>query len=177
MKMFVQTVVAAFSFIFVALAPVSLAQDTVVAVATLPNSGTYFIVNRASGEALQPVGPSVGQNVELYPFNRGGTQKWTLTRFIDPVTKKPTNRYNIRLAGDTPELELQPHDISDRTAVLLPTKSVFVLKVKGEGFILESSKRNGDAMFSYPVANMQSEAHFAPNDGSDKFVWAVLPAE
>jgi hypothetical protein len=142
----------------------------------LPNSGTYFIVSRSSGEALQPVGASLGQNVELFPFDKGGLQKWTLTRLIDSKTRKPTNRYNIRLAGEIPGLEMQPHDVADRTAVLLETKSVFVLQPKGDGMLLKSVKRNGDAMFVYPVANMNAEARFGPSDDSAKFLWDLQPA-
>jgi hypothetical protein len=71
---------------------------------------------------------------------------------------------------------MQPHDVADRTAVLLETKSVFVLQPKGDGMLLKSVKRNGDAMFVYPVANMNAEARFGPSDDSAKFLWDLQPA-
>jgi hypothetical protein len=142
----------------------------------LPNTGTYFIISNSSGEALQPVGPTVAQNVLLYPANKGGLQKWVVTRHVDPKTKKPTNRYDIRLAGEASDLNFQPHDIADRTAIVLPDKSTFVLEVAGDGILVKSVKRNGDALFVYPYPPMNSEARFGASDGSSKFQWTFDPA-
>jgi hypothetical protein len=146
------------------------------AAVTLPDSGTYFIVSSSSGEALQPVGPTPGQNVLLYPYNKSGMQKWNLTRIIDPKTKQPTNRYKIRLAGETPDLNFQPHDVEDRTALISSGESIFVFQPKDEALEIKSVKRNGDALFVYPYPPMNSEAHFGPSDGSAKYQWLVEPA-
>lgn len=146
------------------------------AAATLPDTGTYFIINKGSGEALQPNGPSVGQNVLCMEANKSGMQKWTVTRIIDPATKKPTNRYTIKLAGENPDLQLHPHDIADACALLNNGKSTMVLDAKEDGIIVKSVSRNGDAMYSYPSPPMYSETHFGPSDGSGKFLWIFDPA-
>jgi hypothetical protein len=143
----------------------------------LPNTGTYFIVSKSSGEAIQPVGGTPGQSVLLYPFNKGGLQKWSVKRHIDPKTKQPTNRYNISLAGETPDLDFQPHDIQDRAALITPGKSVMVLEAKGEDVLVKSVKRNGDALFVYPYPPMNSEARFGPSDDSAKFLWDFIAAD
>lgn len=143
---------------------------------SLPNTGTYFIINNSSGEALQPVGAMVAQNVLMYTADKGGLQKWLVTRNIDPKTKKPTNRYNIQLAGENGDLYLQPHDIAGATSILLQDKSTFVLEPGEDGIIVKSVKRNGDAMFIYPSPPMNAEARFGPSDGSAKFMWTFEPA-
>lgn len=144
---------------------------SVAAADSLPGTGTYFITNCSSGEALQPVGPTPGQNVLLYPADKGGMQKWSITRLLDPKTKQPTNRYNIQLAGETPDLFFQPHDIATCTALIGPGKSVFVLEPTDGAFIVKSVKRNGDALYIYPYPPMHTEAHFGPSDSSAKFQW------
>ena len=138
---------------------------------TLPNSGTYFITNSSSGEALQPNGPTVAQNVFTEAYNKGGMQKWTITRLIDPKTKQPTNRYNIFLAGDTPGLNFQPSDYADHTSMILPDKSVMVLEPLSGAFLIKSVKRNGDALYIYPSPPGKTEARFGPSDSSAKFQW------
>ena len=143
---------------------------------SLPNTGTYFIVSKSSGDAIQPGGGTPGQSVMLFPFNKGGLQKWSVTRHIDPKTKQPTNRYNIALAGETPDLDFQPHDIAERSALITPGKSVMVLEPKGEEVLVKSVKRNGDALFVYPSPPGPSEAHFGPSDDSAKFLWDFIPA-
>jgi hypothetical protein len=146
------------------------------AAVTLPDTGTYFILNKQSGEALQPAGSTVGQNVLTYEANKSGMQKWTVTRIIDPVTKKPTNRYTIKLAGENEDLQLHPHDIADACSVLLPGKSTMVLDAKEDGIVIKSVSRNGDALFIYPSPPMQAEARFGPSDGSAKYLWVFDPA-
>jgi len=143
----------------------------------LPESGTYFIVNPASGQALQPVGATVAQNVLLYDFTKSGTQKWSITRKIDLATKKPTNRYTIRLSGENEELNFQPHPIADHTAMVGGDKAVFVLEPGDSGIIVKSVDLNGDALFVFPYPPMNSEARFGPSDGSGKFRWAFIAAE
>jgi hypothetical protein len=138
---------------------------------SLPGSGIYFITNCSSGEALQPVGPTPGQNVLLYPFTKSGMQKWTVTRLLDPKTKEPTNRYTIQLAGETPDLVFQPHDIAERTAMIGSGKSIFVLEPSNGALLVKSVKRNGDALYIYPYPPMNTEAHFGPSDSSAKFQW------
>jgi hypothetical protein len=144
---------------------------------TLPESGTYFIVNPASGQALQPVGPTPGQNVLMYEFNKGGSQKWTITRKIDPITKKPTNRYTIRLAGENSGLDFQPHPVAERTAMISSGPSVFVFEPGDEGLIVKSVARNGDALFVYPDPPSNSQVHFGPSDGSGKYRWSFIAAD
>lgn len=161
---------------FIAAFAASVALAAPVFAISLPDTGTYFIINNSSGEALQPVGAMVGQNVLMYTADKGGLQKWLVTRNIDPKTKKPTNRYNIRLAGENGELYLQPHDIAGATSILLPDRSTFVLEAGEDGIIVKSVKRNGDAMFIFPYPPMNAEARFGPSDGSSKFMWTFEPA-
>lgn len=142
----------------------------------LPVSGTYFIINNASHEALQPNAAMIGQNVFLVEYNKGGTQKWAIDRKIDPVTNQPTNRYTIRLAGEQDDLNFEPHpSVGDAMPVLGMNKAVFVLEPSGDGLLVKSVDRNGDAMFV--VKSGMSEPHFGANDGSPKFRWNFVRTE
>lgn len=159
------------SLIALASAP-TLAEDN-----PLPDSGTYFIVNASSGQALQPVEPSPGQNVYVYEYKQSGAQKWTITRHVDPKTKKPTNRYNIRLAGDNQGLNFQPHpSISDAAAIVGGDKSVFTLQSNADGYVVKSVTKNGDALTIYQSPPSDTETRFGPSDGSDKFRWNFISA-
>lgn len=142
----------------------------------LPNSGTYFIVSALNDEALQVSQASAGQYVQPGEFNRGGLQKWVLTRKIDPSTKKPTNRYNIRLAGEAQNLNFQPHPIGSMQALISFDPSVFVLEPGESGFLVKSVARNGDALYALVSPPAYTECHFLPDDGSQKFRWKFVPA-
>lgn len=144
---------------------------------TLPDSGTYFIINSASEEALQPAMASLGQNVLLQTFNRAGAQKWTLNRKIDPSTKKPTNRYTIRLAGESNSLYFQPHPAVDASAIISMDPSVFVLEAGEAGLLLKSVAKNGDALYTLSSPPSDTETRFGPNDGSAKFRWKCIAAD
>jgi hypothetical protein len=142
----------------------------------LPESGTYFIVSALNEQAVQPAMPSAGQNVLLYDFNKGGVQKWTLTRKVDPKTHLPTNKYNIKLAGESTSLNLQPHPISDATAIL-GDPSVYIFQPEEDGIVVRSVDRNGDAMFVVSSPPMKPEVHFGPKDESSKFRWKFVKAD
>lgn len=142
----------------------------------LPASGTYFVVSASNGEALQPNGPTLGQNVFTQTYDKSGAQKWTFTRLVDPKTKKPTNRYNIRLAGETQGLWFMPHDVKDMNAIISMDKTVFVLVPSEGGFVIKSVRKNGDAMYSSPSPPSYTEVHFGPSDGSARFLWNLEPA-
>ena len=142
----------------------------------LPNSGDYFIVNGDSGQAMQPAGASAGQNVLMYDFNHGGLQKWTLTRKIDPITKKPTNRYTIRLAGENTSLHFQPHPVADCTAIVSSDNANFTFQPTDRGILIKSVERNGDALYTVSNPPLNSETHFGPDDGTPKFRWTFEPA-
>ncbi len=139
----------------------------------LPSTGTYFITNVASGEALQPNGPTAGQNVFLVPYNKSGRQKWVLTRQVDLKTHKPTDRYLVRLAGEDTTLVMQPHPVSNCNAIITPGKSLMQLKVAPEGFAIRSVDMNGDAMCAVHVEGGNTETHFKPDDGSAVFRWKL----
>lgn len=143
---------------------------------SLPDSGTYFIVNAASEEALQPVQPSSGQNVILQGFSKSGLQKWTITRKIDAVSKKPTNRYTIRLAGENATLNLQPHPVQDCPAIISLDSEVFVLEPGESGFLVKSVTQNGDALCTLQSPPSDTETRFSPNDGSAKYRWNFISA-
>lgn len=149
----------------------SLAQAPV-----LPDSGTYFIVSADNEEALEADAASVGQNVHLKEFNKNGLQKWTIARKVDIKTKKPTNRYNIRLAGETTDLNLQPHPVSTMSAILNPDASVLALEADETGILVKSVPRNGDALYILKQPPGYTESHFGPNDGTAKFRWNFIPA-
>lgn len=152
------------------------AVTAVFADGTLPETGTYFIVNAGNGDALQPLGPTPGNNVFVYPFNKGGLQKWIFTRYIDPVSKKPTNRYTIKIAGEGTSLFFAPHDMVERTSILDSSKSDFAIQPGPNGFLIKSIKRNGDALYAMSSPNQMTETRFGPDDGSAKFRWAIDPA-
>jgi hypothetical protein len=163
---------AACSLLVMGAAPLSAIADE------LPNTGTYFIVNASSQDALQPVGATVGQNVLLYPYNKSGMQKWTINRRIDPKTNKPTNRYTIKLAGDNGTLNLVPHpSVPDATALVTEDTSVYVLEPAASGLLIKSLSRNGDALFVHPQPPMNAEACFGPSDGTTKFCWNFIATD
>lgn len=152
------------------------AWPTLAQTAPLPDSGTYFIVSALNEEALEPGEAGVGQNVGLREFSRSGMQKWLLTRKIDASTKKPTNRYNIRLAGESQDLNFQPHPVAGMQAIISTDKSVFVLEPGDAGFLVKSVARNGDALYALVSPPSSDEAHFGPSDGSAKFRWKFIAA-
>ncbi len=141
--------------------------------AHLPDSGTYFIL-ASSGDALQALAASPGQNVLVFPFNKSGLQKWTVTRKIDPATKQPTNRYNIRCAGEATGLNFRPYVMPDHTP-MIGDPSVMVLKPAGEGLLVKSVELNGDALYTYSVPDAYTEGRFGAADGSSKFIWSFVP--
>jgi|SRR5690606_15381132 len=47
-----------------------------------PESGTYFIVNVATGRALTPVDAGVNSNTRLKDFKKSGMQKWTIKKQV-----------------------------------------------------------------------------------------------
>jgi hypothetical protein len=164
--------VAAVAFSYLPVA----AEETITQVLTLPNTGTYFIVNADNGEALQPVAASLGQNVFTHEFNKSGTEMWAITRKIDPVTHKPTNRYTVKLAGQAPSLNFQPHPATDSSAIVSTDASVFVLEPDQSGIVVKSVAKNGDALYIYPSPPGPTETRFGPSDGSKKYHWAFIGA-
>ncbi len=142
----------------------------------LPNSGNYFIVSADTKEALQPNGPTCGQNVFLAEYNQGGTQKWTIKRKIDPKTKKPLNSYTIKLMGDATDRNLQPFPATDHTCMIGMDVSTYTLAQAGSSFIIKNSTLNGDALCAVPSPPGPTEARFGPSDGSTKFQWDFIPA-
>lgn len=163
--------VAAMSLFVIGTAPVGAQTDP------LPNSGTYFITSNSNEEALQPNGAMVAQNVFTNEFTKSGMQKWTIDRKIDIKTKKPTNRYTIRLAGENMHLFFQPHPISDHTAMVGDDKAVYVFEKTDNGLVIKSVGLNGDALYSAPNPPMNTEVKFGPNDGSNKFRWTFTLAD
>ncbi len=157
-------------------APSANSQGATVGVDNLPDSGTYFIVSAESKEALQPVAGTAGQNVFLYEHNSSGMQKWVVTRKIDPKTKKPMNRYSIRLAGENNDLYLQPFPAPDHTCMISSGVSAFSLVPTAGSYVIKSAAQNGDALYISPNPPVQTEARFGPADGSQKFSWDFIPA-
>lgn len=164
----------------VALAALVVAATHVPALAevcALPDSGTYFIVNSASEEALEVGQAGAGQYVKAQEFTRGGLQKWKVDRKIDLKTKLPTNRYYIRLAGEVSDVNFQPHPIASMQPIISTDKSIFVLAPGEGGLMIKSVPRNGDALYIYPIAGLPTETRFGPSDGSSKFFWNFIPVE
>lgn len=151
-------------------------QGATVGVDNLPNSGTYFIVSAETKEALQPVAGTPGQNVLMYEYNSSGMQKWVVTRKVDPKTKKPLNRYTVRLAGENNDLYLQPFPSPDHTCMISSGASNFSLVPASGSYVIKSAAQNGDALYTYPYPPMNTEARLGPSDGSQKFKWDFIPA-
>lgn len=159
-----------------ALVALLFAQLAVFAEDVLPDSGTYFIVNADKNLALEPLGATPGQNVFAKPYNKSGMQKWTINRIIDIKTKKPTNRYNIRVAGEVADLNFLPYPVADHTSMLGPEKSVYVLQPLSGAFVIKSVARNGDALFVQEVPESFTDVKFGPSDSTAKFQWVFEAA-
>ncbi len=145
-------------------------------VPSLPNTGTYFIVNLANEQALEAGQASMGQYVGTREFTKAGLQKWAIKRKIDIKTNKPTNRYTISLAGETTGLNFQPHPVSAMQSIISNDTSVFVLAPAESGFQVKSVARNGDALCILESPPSYTETRFGPSDGTDKFLWKFIPA-
>ncbi len=143
----------------------------------LPNTGTYFILNALNDEALQPNGGTAGQNVFLAEYTKSGMQKWTVTRKIDPKTKQPTNRYTIRLAGDSTKLYLAPFPAPNHTSMLDPNPSVYILQPQGDDLVIRSVDRNGDSLCCVANPPGPSEVQIQPKDETSKFQWKFVAAD
>lgn len=152
------------------------AQLAVFAEDILPDSGTYFIINADKNLALEPLGATQGQNVFARPYNKSGMQKWTINRIIDIKTKKPTNRYNIRLAGETTGLNFLPFPVEDHTSMIGPDSATYVLQPLSGAFVVKSVSRNGDALFTQDVPELPTEVKFGPSDNTAKFQWVFEAA-
>ena len=164
------------AFLFLTSAPAANSTGATASIDKLPKSGTYYIVSSETKEALQPEAATAGQNVFLYEYNQSGMQKWTVTRKIDPKTKKPLNSYTIRLAGENNDLYLQPFPAPDHTCMVSSGASNYSLGAAGESFVIKSSALNGDALNTYPSPPGPTEAHFGPSDSSQKFKWDFIAA-
>jgi hypothetical protein len=148
------------------------------AIATdMPNTGMYFIINALNDHALEPLGGTPGQNVFLSEYTKSGMQKWNLTRQIDPKTKQPTNRYTIRLAGDSTKLYLAPFPVSNHTSILDSSPSVFIVQPAGDDFVIRSVARNGDSLCCVANPPLRDEVQIQPQDESSRFHWKFVKTE
>ena len=144
------------------------------ATTVLPNTGIYFIISADSNEALQPMAPTLGQSIKLYPFDKGGSQKWVLTRKINPVTKKPTDRYTIRsTGGDSLYFTLPP--APQMSSTVGGPAYEYTLAPGTVGLTIK--QKNGDALYLHTDAPYNSQALFGPDDGTPKFRWNVVKVE
>jgi len=145
--------------------------------ADLPNTGTYFILNALNDQALQPNGGTLGQNVFLAEYTKSGMQKWVVTRKIDPKTKQPTNRYTIRLAGDSTKLYLAPFPAANHTSMLDSNPSTYIIQPQGDDLLIRSVDRNGDSLCCVANPPAPSEVQIQPKDETPKFQWKFIAAE
>lgn len=145
--------------------------------ADLPNSGTYFVINALNDQALEPLEGTPGQNVFLAEYTKSGMQKWTLTRMIDPKTKKPTNRYTIKLAGDSTKLYLAPFPMPNHTSILDSSPSTFIIQAAGDDFAIRSVARNGDSLCCIASPPGRAEVQIQPGDETSKFHWKFVATE
>ena len=137
------------------------------------SSGTYFIVNANSNQALTPLNQSVGENVFLRDFNHGGLQRWQVIRVPNTTT------YSIKLAG-TDAMFFQPNYVKDHTPMVSPGKNGTSFKIQAaqgtpDSWLIKSLKFNGDALHSFVFSpNLPTELRFDPTDGSRKFMWRFI---
>ncbi len=136
--------------------------------AVLPK-GVYFIVN-GNGEAIEPLGPTLANNVFLEKFNKSGMQKWE-------VSPQKDGSYLIKLYDS--EFYLAPHPAGERTAWLDSSKSAYKIEaVSGSDkhWHIKSKARKGDAMRSYSAGTI-TEIRFEPTEDDKKFRWEFVLAE
>lgn len=133
--------------------------------------GIYFIVN-GNGQAIEPLGPTAGNNVFLRKFNKSGMQKWEI------LPQKDGN-YFIRLYES--ELYLEPHPAGERTAWLDSSKSGYKIVADSGSdthWYIKSKTRKGDAMRSYVFSSeLATEIRFEPLEDDKKFKWEFISAE
>lgn len=165
------------AFFLPALFVVGLVAPNAALSADLPNSGTYFIINALNDQALEPLGGTPGQNVFLAEYTKSGMQKWTVTRKIDPKTKLPTNRYTIRLAGDSTKLYLAPYPAPNHTSMLDSSPSTYILQPQGDDLLIRSVDRNGDSLCCVAVPSSRNEVQIQPKDETSKFQWKFVATD
>ncbi|HEY9677513.1 MAG TPA: hypothetical protein V6C76_05865 [Drouetiella sp.] len=143
----------------------------------LPATGTYFIINALNDQALEPLGGTPGQNVFLREFSKSGMQKWNIVRKIDPKTKQPTNRYTIKLAGDSTQLFLAPFPMPNHTSILDSSAHTYILQPLGDNLVVRCVERNGDSLCAVTVPELATEVQIQPKDDSTKFQWKFVKTE
>lgn len=157
---------------------VAMALSTKAAIASdMPKTGTYFVINALNDQALEPLGGTPGQNVFLSDYTKSGMQKWTLTRMIDPKTKEPTNRYTIKLAGDSTKLYLAPFPMPNHTSILDGSSHTYIIQPAGDDFVIRSVDRNGDSLVAVANPSNRTEVQIQPKDDTAKFHWKFVATE
>ncbi len=135
------------------------------------SKGIYFIVNE-NGQAIEPLGPTPGNNVFLRKFNKSGMQKWE-------VISQKDGSYFIKLYES--ELYLEPHPAGERTAWLDSSKSGYkieAVKDSDDQWYIKSKARKGDAIRSYVFSpDLATEIRFEPAENDKKFKWKLISAE
>ena len=153
------------------------APNMVSAQEAMPDTGWYFIVNKASGQAVDPWGVSPGQNVFLQDFKKSGRQKWQFIRQVDKKTGKPLNKYLVKANSDSEGLNLSPHYIAERTAILDSEKNLFTVVPTSDGYKLTNAKASGDSMYAFHVENLSTEVYFGPDEADPKYRWDLIKTE
>lgn len=139
-------------------------------------SGTYFIINAKTNEALTPEGPTAGQNVFLKAFKKSGLQKW----YVKQIKTKNGISYTIRFDG-TDGLFLCPYPVADHTPIISTPngkEASYSIKAATENkcWHIKSLHLNGDAMQSYIYSKeTPTEIRFNPIEDSNKFYWMFIP--
>jgi len=166
------------AFLLLSFAPSAVSQSSATAqIDPLPVSGTYFIVNADTKEALTPNAASAAQNVFCTEYNQSGMQKWIVTRKIDPKTKKPLNRFTIKLSGENNDLWLQPFPAPGHTCMVSSGASDFTMAPIAGSVQLKNVSLNGDALYAYPTPPAPTEARFGPPSGDAKYRWDFIAAD
>lgn len=139
-------------------------------------TGTYFIVNSKTNEALTPNGPTAGQNVFLMPFKKSGLQKWN----VKQIKTKNGISYTIGLDGSD-GLFLCPFPAGDHTPIITTPfgkEGSYTIKSASDnkGWYIKSLHLNGDAMQSFVYSKeTPTEIRFNPAEAADKFYWMFIP--
>lgn len=130
--------------------------------------GIYFILN--GNQAIEPLGPTLGNNVFLKKYNKSGMQKWE-------VIPQKDGSYLIRLYET--ELYLEPHPAGERTAWLDTSRSGYKIEAdenSDTNWYIKSKARKGDAMKSYSDGTFR-EIRFESAQDDKKFKWEFVKTD
>jgi hypothetical protein len=140
-------------------------------------NGVYFIQNLSENLVIEPYQRQYSSltDLNMVPLDRSGIQKWVVTEYLDPKTKKPTGIYSISLFVDAhyaitnkwsnPRLGKSKEYPKDRFSI--------VYLEKEKAYVIKSTTAKGDCLGK----SQGRFAKYVPNDSSSAIMWRFIKSD